>query len=88
MARKKTNVCLIPGCNQSSKHRGQCESCYKSSLRLVNKGVTTWSELESRGLTNPAKKPGRRPTPAFEAITGGVKNTKINKSTKKRPVKK
>lgn len=49
------NKCLNPRCSKEQLTRGLCENCYQSALRLVRRGVVTWSKLESEGKAIPCK---------------------------------
>lgn len=48
--------CLVPGCTNEALCRGQCQSDYKASVKLVKAKKTTWEKLEKRGFAKPPLK--------------------------------
>lgn len=54
--------CRIDGCDAVAGTRGMCTLCYNAANRAINRGETTWGELESLGLAGQAlRKHGRNP---------------------------
>lgn len=55
--KRKRARCTTPGCTrlQSGSNRDKCEPCYQVYARAVQKGQTTWKELEQRGLVGSVK---------------------------------
>jgi hypothetical protein len=53
--------CIIPECGTlmvaKSVYRGLCVRCYQDALSLVQRGHTTWDELEVMGLVEPHDSP-------------------------------
>lgn len=45
-----TTKCIIPTCDKESRWKGLCGSCYHHALTFINKGETSWEELDSLGL--------------------------------------
>lgn len=48
-----TGICSIPNCTRPAKLRGVCQSCYQNATKLVQRGSTTWEELERLGVVRP-----------------------------------
>jgi hypothetical protein len=63
-SKKKTaeNTCVVPGCGNARKICGNCQACYSSHRRAVERGETTWAGLIAAGLSLP-----RRTTVAADA---------------------
>lgn len=55
--KRKRPQCTTPGCTrlQTGGNRDKCEPCYQVYARAVQKGQTTWKELEKRGLVGPVR---------------------------------
>ena len=55
--KRKRPRCTTPGCTrlQSGSNRDKCEPCYQVYARAVQKGQTTWKELEQRGVVGSVK---------------------------------
>ena len=52
--------CLVKKCEESGPMtRGLCRVCYVSARYYVQKGKSTWQELERKGLATPRKKEKR-----------------------------
>jgi hypothetical protein len=47
--------CVVPGCTRQAYSRGLCLPCNRAARKLVEKGETTWKELESMGFALPKK---------------------------------
>lgn len=61
MARKqKTERCVISGCSNPAHSRGLCQKHYATAAYAVEHNETTWVELESFGMSRPAKRAGRK----------------------------
>ena len=52
----ETGRCLRPDCGRAARIRGLCHSCYNCALKLVKRGLVTWTALEDSGKALPAKK--------------------------------
>lgn len=46
-------TCMVPGCDRPAKLRGVCQSCYQNAAKLIQRGGTTWEELQKFGLVRP-----------------------------------
>jgi hypothetical protein len=46
-------ACIVPNCLRPAKLRGVCASCYQNASKLIQRGGTTWEELERLGLVKP-----------------------------------
>lgn len=46
-------LCIVPNCTRPAKLRGVCASCYQNASKLIQRGGTTWEELERLGLVRP-----------------------------------
>jgi hypothetical protein len=55
-------VCVVPGCGNEQKICGNCQACYSSHRRAVERNETTWADIISAGLSLP-----RRSTAAADA---------------------
>jgi hypothetical protein len=63
----ETPLCMVDGCGSPvGKTRGLCQGCYKSALRLVDRGKTTWGELIHLGLAK--GEPDRPSSPLRRAL--------------------
>lgn len=49
--------CLYPNCRKSVRSRGLCVNHYATTLRLVNRNLTTWEALEKAGKCKPSVRP-------------------------------
>lgn len=50
--------CMVPGCPKTVIYaRDLCRPCYHYAANLVRKKVTTWEELEDKGLVHYATRP-------------------------------
>jgi len=58
----KKDICVCPGCGSERKICGNCQACYSSHRRAVERGETTWAEIIAAGLSLP-----RRSTIAADA---------------------
>jgi hypothetical protein len=45
--------CLVKTCKNKGVARGLCWSCYAAARREIERGETSWSEIEAAGLSNP-----------------------------------
>jgi hypothetical protein len=57
--RSSTRTCVSPECKSSNKWvyaRGLCGACYNQARRMVERGVTSWEELERFGLSEATNK--------------------------------
>lgn len=52
----KAAKCPNPYCEDDTKCRGLCESCYGVAARLVRGKATSWAKLEKAGKTRPLQK--------------------------------
>lgn len=64
--------CIAEGCEQACRVRGLCSTHYCRAKNRINKGQTTWEELEAAGLSKPPTKRVRaeivtRPKPEKES---------------------
>ncbi len=50
------NICMHPGCDEPINCRGHCKTHYMVAFRMVERGDTTWAELEEAGKVKPAGK--------------------------------
>lgn len=56
MPRKKASEdpnapkCIINGCQNKSKWKGLCPTCYGGAKQLIEEELTTWVELQALGL--------------------------------------
>ena len=51
--------CLSPRCGRPALNRQLCSRCYQAAACWVRRGLTTWGELERRGLSRAAEpRPG------------------------------
>jgi len=48
--------CLNPKCDNPTKVRGVCWTCYNHMQRLVTTGQTTWDKLEESGVCLPRQR--------------------------------
>lgn len=46
-------ACIVPHCDRPAKLRGVCASCYQNAAKLIQRGGTSWAELEKYGLVRP-----------------------------------
>ena len=71
--RKRAGVefCIQEGCKEEVHTRGNCKSCYRTLLRSVTAGETSWPDLVAQGLALPAKKAGRK----FGALRASIRAT-------------
>lgn len=47
-------ICITPNCGKRNHYsRGLCMTCYKQAVYWINKGLTSWYELEQKGLVFP-----------------------------------
>jgi hypothetical protein len=49
-----------PGTGTVGVRRGLCFGCYNRQRNEVSKGLTTWAELERKGLATPVRTPAER----------------------------
>ena len=52
-AEPPSNKCLRPDCTRPARCRGLCPNDYQVALKMVQKGETTWKELEKKGKVRP-----------------------------------
>ncbi len=57
-------TCMTPTCDRPARSRGLCGRCLATAYRLIDRGGTTWAELECRGLSAPTVRAGRKPSPS------------------------
>lgn len=57
MKNRRKGTCMTAGCgNEGLIIRGLCPNCYQGAKRMVQKGHTTWHELEEKGLAKEANR--------------------------------
>lgn len=59
------DTCLMPDCARDIYCRGVCRACYNTLHKQVQKGETTWEELEEADLVLPSE---RQKSPALRAL--------------------
>jgi hypothetical protein len=69
-------VCMTPGCDREAFTRGVCGSCYQVARRAINRGESTWAQLEESGLINSSHAGSGRD--AFRAALAAATNTDGN----------
>jgi hypothetical protein len=57
-AENMVTTCIAPRCTRPLHIRGLCIVCYQSARSLIAAGRATWADLESLGLSAPAKHGG------------------------------
>ena len=50
------NRCMVPNCHNNSVRRGLCAACSIFARRMIEKGETTWEELETAGKCLPSNR--------------------------------
>lgn len=48
----KNRTCKYPGCRHEVSKRGNCEKHYQRHKRAIERGETSWHELEELGLVD------------------------------------
>ncbi|MDE2469450.1 MAG: hypothetical protein KGL35_12065, partial [Bradyrhizobium sp.] len=81
-------LCIVPDCTRPAKMRGVCASCYQNASKLIQRGGTTWEELERLGLVRPphAGPKGYR-APLYRALEAARANEKAGKNSTKKGLK-
>jgi hypothetical protein len=64
-------VCLVPGCRNSMRTRGNCHTHYQQCQRLLREGKADDADLVRRGLRTPPGEPGSSPTLKFDGFLKG-----------------
>jgi hypothetical protein len=88
IASVKPRKCIVPGCDaEASKTRGVCQNCYAAAKRLVDRGLSTWEELEFYNLILPPHTKRIEDRPLFIALeaaraVSGKKKPKASSSSK------
>lgn len=73
---KRKGKCRGEGCESTAEYRGLCNGCYRSLWHMVNRGETTWEELEKLGIVAVSHGQGRRPRKIREAALAAIKQNK------------
>lgn len=53
------DACKTPGCTKEAETRGLCQQHYLAAWRAVQRGETSWAEMERLGLCEPSAQVGR-----------------------------
>lgn len=61
--KRKRGDCVFSECDRKDvvTIRGLCERCYQAASKAVKKRMTTWEELEQKGMAKPERLSGPRP---------------------------
>lgn len=66
-------ICLVPGCRNTMRTRGNCHSHYQQAQRLLREGKADDADLVRRGLRTKPGEPGGSPTIKFDGFLKGSK---------------
>lgn len=69
---KSLGKCIVPGCKNPEKWRGQCVNCYFDARDRILSGEITEEELLKRKLIKPSRR-GRKANNALSKILGPSK---------------
>ena len=65
--------CLVPGCSNTRRTRGNCHSHYQNCQRMLRDGQADDADLVRRGLRTKPGEPGGSPTVKFAGFKLGSK---------------
>jgi hypothetical protein len=73
-------VCMIPNCGSRKYYsRGLCGRCYRQAMHWIKKGLTSWHELEQKGLSFPQGfRRKKKDTPFQQAFTKALGGQNAN----------
>ncbi len=72
-----SKTCRVRGCKREASIREVCNSCYTSARKMVERGISTWEQLEQLGLVAAVHRQHRSPMRAeFERLKASNGNRK------------